>query len=182
RGGLPCRNCRAPAGGKSSPALYCQATATSSVFSQDANTSVCARGAMDSLSASCLVVRPQTPSPRSSSGPPPLPTTPTPPPWLGTPLPPCPEMPVPPGCELESLPKPKMVPIAIIACPPVPSWSTLNAKPSSTLPTRRVIEVAEFCSSPRVNLSPSAITCSFLVSASGGKTDVDQPLLTNLDL
>ena len=54
RGGLPCRNCRAPAGGKSSPALYCQATATSSVFSQDANISICARSAMDSLSASCL--------------------------------------------------------------------------------------------------------------------------------
>src|SRR4029079_12686802 len=42
--------------GKSSPALYCQATATSSVFSQDANTSICARSAMDSLSASCLAL------------------------------------------------------------------------------------------------------------------------------
>ena len=34
----------------------CQATASSGVFSQNANTSICAGGAMDSLSASCLAL------------------------------------------------------------------------------------------------------------------------------
>jgi hypothetical protein len=31
----------------------------------------------------------------------------------------------------------------------------------STFPASRVIEVAEFCSSPRINASPFAITPSF---------------------